>query len=103
MNAAAWPHSRRTSSALLSSRRRMNRLWRRWASSVHSTNSNCPTSIGFNHLHSAIFAAVRPAPHLPAFFSGRFANGHSFTSRGFIFLNSSARDAGVNPLRVLAA
>ena len=33
-------------------------------------------SCGFNHRHSAIFAAVRPAPHLPAFFSGRFAKGH---------------------------
>jgi hypothetical protein len=28
-----------------------------------------------SHRHSAIFAAVNPAPHRPAFFSGKFANG----------------------------
>src|SRR5215831_13295759 len=49
------------------------------------------------------FADVRPAPQRPAFFSGKFANGHSLISSGLIFLNSSAREAGVNPLRVLAA
>ena len=60
-------------------------------------------SSGFNHRHSAIFAAVRPAPHRPAFFSGRFAKGHPKISSGFSFLKSSARDAGVNPFRVRAA
>ena len=70
---------------------------------VHSTNSNCPTSTGFSHRHSAIFGAVSPAPQRPAFFSGRFANGHSLISSGLSFLNSSARDAGVKPLRVRAA
>ena len=37
-----------------------------------------------------------------AFFSGRFENGHSLISSGLIFLNSSIREAGVNPFRVRA-
>jgi len=81
----------------------MNRLCRRWLSEVHSTNSNSPTSSGFSHRHSDIFAAVRPAPQRPAFFSGRFANGQTPISSGLIFLNSSIRNAGVNPFRVRAA
>src|SRR5215813_13002893 len=43
------------------------------------------------------------APHLPAFFSGKFAKGHPEISSGLSFLKSSTRDAGVNPFRVLAA
>jgi hypothetical protein len=70
---------------------------------VRPKNSNCPTRTGFSHLHSAIFAAGKPAPYRPAFFSGRFANGHSLISSGFSFLNSSALDPGVKPLRVRAA
>jgi len=96
-------HSRPTSFAFLSSRNPMNRLCLRCRSPVHSTYSNCPTSTGFSHRHSAIFAAVNPAPQRPAFFSGKFANGHSLTCSGLIFLNNSTRDAGVNPLRVRAA
>jgi hypothetical protein len=95
-------YSRLTSVAFLSSRSPINRLWRRWTSSVHSTNSKYPTSTGFSHRHSTILAAVSPAPQRPAFFSGRLAKGHSLISSGLILLNSSARDAGVNPLRVRA-
>jgi hypothetical protein len=58
---------------------------------------------GFSHRHSSIFAAVNPAPQRPAFFSGRLENGQSVISKGFSFLNSSARDAGVKPFRVRAA
>ena len=65
------------------------------ASCVHSTNSNCPTSTGLNHRHSAIFAAVSPAPQRPAFFSGSFTNGHFFVSRGLNFFSSSARSYGI--------
>ena len=38
---------------------------RRWLSGVHSTNSTCPTSNGFNHRHSFIFSAVSPSPQRP--------------------------------------
>jgi len=62
-----------------------------------------PTSTGLSQWHSAIFAAVRPAPQRPAFCSGRFAKGHSLISSGLSFLNSSTRDTGVNPFRVRAA
>jgi hypothetical protein len=48
---------------------------------------------------SFIFAAVRPAPYLPSFACGRFANGHSLTSSGFIFLSKFARDTRGRPLR----
>src|SRR5579871_4039740 len=89
--------------AFLSSRKPTNLLCRRWLSDVHSTNSNCPTSFGVSHRHSTIFPAVRPSPQRPAFFSGRFSNGHSLISNGLIFLNTSALDAGVKPLRVRAA
>jgi hypothetical protein len=41
---------------------------------------------------------VSPVPQHPALFSGRFADGHSAISSGLIFLNSSAREAGVNML-----
>jgi hypothetical protein len=95
-------HSRRTSFGFLSSLSAVKRLWRRWESSGHSTYSNCATNCDFSEIHSAIVAAVRPAPHRPAFFSGRLAKGHSLISSGFIFLNSSARNAGVKPLRVRA-
>jgi hypothetical protein len=61
-----------------------------------------PDECGFSHRHSAILAAVRPAPHFPAFFSGRFAKGHPEISSSLSFLKSSARDAGVNPFRVRA-
>ena len=88
--------SRRTFLAFLSTRSAINRLCRKWASSVHSTNSNCPTRTGRSHRHSLIFAAVNPAPQRPAFFSGRLAKGHSLTSRGLIFLNNSTRVAGVS-------
>ncbi len=81
----------------------MNRLYPRCASLVHSTYSNSPTSTGFSHRHSAIFVAANPAPHRLAFFSGKFANGHSFISSGFILLNNSTRVAGMKPLRVRAA
>ena len=40
------------------------------------------------HQQSSIFAAVRPAPQRPAFFSGRFVNGHSSISTGLSFLNN---------------
>jgi hypothetical protein len=56
-----------------------------------------------DHRQSAIFAAVRPAPQRPLFFSGRFANGQALISSGFSFLNNAARAAGVKPLRVRAA
>jgi hypothetical protein len=87
----------------VSSRSPTNLLCRRWSSEVHSTNSNCPTTCGLSHRHSTIFAAVRPAPQRPAFFSGKFAKGHSFISSGLSFLNSSALDAGVKPFLVRAA
>src|ERR1700688_1120265 len=62
-----------------------------------------PDDCGLSHRHSTIFAAARPAPQRPAFFSGKFAKGHSLISSGLIFLNNSALDAGVKPLRVRAA
>jgi hypothetical protein len=54
-------------------------------------------SAGFIQRHSPIFSDVSLAPQRPPFASGRLANGHSFVSRGLIFLNNSDRDAGVNP------
>src|SRR5919109_5241314 len=74
----------------------------KWLSPVHSRNSNWPTSTGFSHWHSAIFAFVSPCPHRPVLASGRFANGHSLISSPLNFLNSCARVTGVKPLRVLA-
>src|SRR5204863_6909060 len=95
-------HSRTTSFAFLSSRRPTNLECLKWLSPVHSRNSNWPTSTGFSHWHSAIFAFVSPWPHRPLLASGRFANGHSSISSPLNFLNSCARVTGVNPLRVLA-
>jgi hypothetical protein len=48
------------------SSRATNRECRKCLSGVHSTNSNCPTSKGFSHRQSFIFAAVSPSPHLSA-------------------------------------
>jgi hypothetical protein len=36
----------------------MNFVWRKWLSPVHSTNSICAASIGFNQRQSFIFAAA---------------------------------------------
>ena len=56
--------SRTTSFGLLSSLRPMNRVCRRWCSTVHSTNSNRPTSTGFSQRQSITFFAVKLAEHL---------------------------------------
>ena len=78
----------------------MNFEWRRWFSPAHSRNSNWPTSTGFSHRQSFIFAAVNLAPHRPLFASGRFANGHSLVSSFRNFFINWPRTTGVNPLRV---
>jgi len=80
-----------------------NRLCLRWPSGVHSTNSNCATSTGWSQRHSFIFSAVRPCPQRPPHGSGRLEKGHSWISSGWNRRYSSVREAGVNPLRVLAA
>src|ERR1700733_790439 len=46
----------------LISPRATNRECRKCLSGVHSTNSKCPTSTGFSHRQSFIFAAVSPSP-----------------------------------------
>jgi hypothetical protein len=57
------------------------RACRRCPSGVHSRNSNCPTSRGFNQRHSLILSAVNPSPQRPLLASGRFTKGHSDDSR----------------------
>jgi ATP-dependent exoDNAse (exonuclease V) alpha subunit len=37
-------------------------ICRKWFTSVHSTNSNCPASIDFSNRHTLIFSVVSPAP-----------------------------------------
>jgi hypothetical protein len=56
--ARSFHFSLTTSFAFLSSRRAMNFVCRRWFTSVHSTNSNCPTSFGFSH-----YVEFRTMPH----------------------------------------
>jgi hypothetical protein len=101
---AVWYHEHDTALlAFLSSRKPMNRVCRRWRSLVHSKNSNCPTSTGFSHRHSFIFAAVSPWPQRPLLFSGRLAKGHSDICSPRKCLNSSTLEAGVKPFLVRAA
>ena len=95
--------SRRASFESLPSLRATNFECRRWPSGVHSTNSNWPTSNGRTQRHSVIFSAVSPWPQRPPRGSGRLEKGHSGISSGRHRQYSSAREAGVNPLRVLAA
>jgi hypothetical protein len=47
-----------------------------------------------------IFDAVMPAPQRPAFLLGRVREEAFPVSRGLIFLNSSAREPGMNPFRI---
>src|SRR5579863_1569372 len=78
----------------------MKRLLRSCASLVHSTNSNWPTRTDFSYRHTSIFDAVMPAPQRPAFFLWRVREEVFPISRGLIFLNSSAREPGMNPFRM---
>lgn len=72
-------------------------------SGVHSTNSNCPTSAGFNQRHSAIFAAVRHlSPTRAVLASGKFANGYFVVSSFRKCSNNCRRERGVKPFRVRA-
>ena len=59
--------------------------------------------LGRSPTQSFIFSAVIPCPQRPARFSGRPTNGHSFVTRGVIFLMSAERLAIVNPFLVFAA
>jgi len=57
------------------SRSAAKRLCRRSASSVHSTNPNSSDELWFQPPALAIFAVVRPTPHLSAFVSRRLRKG----------------------------
>lgn len=65
-----------------------------------SRNSKRATSVGASHRQSFILSAVRPSPHRLGLGSGKLTNGYSVTSNVFILRSSSARNEGVNPLRV---
>jgi hypothetical protein len=68
-----------------------------WDSRRRTCGQEQSCQIPLSHRHSSIFAPVRPAPHRPAFFSGRFANRHSLMCCGLNFFRTSALSLGVNP------